>query len=144
MSKKDFLDDMLYKAKNVADVASKKTGDAWEAGKLRYLIKQTDFDMEKAYSKLGAIYYESRKSDEDFSDAVGMAVEEIDILAERLEELNEKLRTYKKVLKCKNCGKENEQGSVFCNRCGSTFPVGERTLAERIMEPDEAEPREEE
>jgi len=145
MSKFDFLDDVLYHAKNAADAASKKTGDVMESGKLRYHIKQTNWELDKAYAKLGAIVYEAKKSEEDFEDVIALATTEIDDLSDRLEILENRLCEFKRVVKCQNCGKENERGAVFCNRCGSTFTINAETVPpeENLEDEDEDDVSEE-
>ena len=114
----DLFDEIMWKARSAADVASQKTNEMVELSKLKYSIKQTQWDIEKAYSKLGAFVYESKKSNEDFSDLINLAVGEIDLLGEKLDELENQLLACKKVSKCSSCGKENAKEAAFCQRCG--------------------------
>ncbi|MDL2234520.1 hypothetical protein LJC63_13220 [Ruminococcaceae bacterium OttesenSCG-928-L11] len=87
----EILDDVIGKAKVAADVTAKATTEMVEFGKLKYKAKQIAWDIEKAYAKLGALVYEARKSDENFDDAVMLAVEELDVLNSRLDDLEDKL-----------------------------------------------------
>lgn len=122
MSKFDeLLDDILYRAKNVADVAGKKTDEVINLSKLKYQVKQTQWDMEKAYAKLGAFVYESKKSDEDFTELISLAVSEIDLLCEKLDGLEQQILETKRVVKCSSCGKENELVNAYCSRCGTSL-----------------------
>ncbi|MDL2247905.1 zinc ribbon domain-containing protein, partial [Bacteroides sp. OttesenSCG-928-J23] len=129
----ELLEDFMFRAKSVADVAGKKTGDVVELSKLKYQAKQTEWDIEKTYAKLGAIVYESKKSTENFEEIIALAVSEIDALNEKLEELEGKMRAVKKVVKCGSCGKENELSARYCTRCGSEL-VDEEP-AEEAAEP---------
>jgi hypothetical protein len=96
MSKFDeLLDDVILKAKEVADIAGKKTNEAIEFGKLKYKAKSTAWDIEKAHAKLGAIVYESKKSGEDFGDAVKLAIDELDVLNAKLDDLEERIAAMK-------------------------------------------------
>lgn len=115
----DFVDEFVFMAKNAADAASKKTGEVVEISKLRYQIRQTEWDIEKAYAKLGAIIYESKRSAEDFTDAILLATGEIDDLKLKRDQFEAKLRTYRKVQKCAKCEKENDMSASYCARCGS-------------------------
>jgi len=129
------LDDFLYKARNVADAAGKKTGEAVNISKLKYQIKQTQWDIEKAYAKLGAFVYESRKSDEDFSDLINLSTGEIDLLCEKLDNLEQQVLNCKKVVKCSSCGKENDLPNAYCARCGSSLADDKKAAAQ--VEEDE-------
>ena len=125
----EFVDEFVFIAKSAAGVASKKTGEVVEISKLKYQIKQAEWDIEKAYAKLGAIVYESKRSDEDFSGAILLATGEIDDVNLRIDNLEEKLRAFKKVKKCAKCDKDNDIASAYCARCGSPLcdeqPCGE-------------------
>lgn len=139
MSKFDeFVDEFVYMAKNAADVATKKTGEVVEIGKLRYQMKQIQWEIEKSYAKLGAVVYESKKNDEDFSEMIGLAMSEIDDLLEKMDELGDKLRSFKRVVKCPSCARENENGAMFCSRCGEPlikeYPPSEEPAGEPMEE----------
>jgi len=122
------------KAKDMYGVASKATNDAVEMGKVRYQIKQTQWDIEKTYAKLGEIVYASKKNGDDYEDALTLAVAEVDILQEKLDELADRLRAYRNVGKCPSCGKENGNEACFCSRCGTTL---EKPEAKEATEPAE-------
>lgn len=126
----EFVDEFVFMAKNAADVASKKTGEVVESSKIRYQMKQIEWEIEKAYAKLGAIVYESKKSDDNFDEVIQLAVREIDDLKQRYDELAGKLRDYKNVVKCPGCGRENENTDSFCSRCGSPLIHEEPAPAE--------------
>lgn len=144
----DMFDDFMDKARSVADTATKKTGEVVDMSKIRYEIKQTQWDIEKTYAKLGAIYYESRKSSESFEEVIELALSEIDALVNKLEELEVRLRSYKKVTKCPSCGKENDQSFFFCSRCGADIrppePEPEPVEAEVVEPAQEPSPSQEE
>jgi len=119
----DLFDEIMWKARSAADAASQKTNEMVELSKLKYNIKQIQWDIEKAYSKLGAFVYEAKKrGDEDFADLINLAHGEIDLLGEKLEELEKQLLTCKKVSKCSTCNKENAKDAAFCQRCGAGIP----------------------
>jgi hypothetical protein len=128
-----FIDEVLFMAKNAADVASKKTGEVVEIGRLRYQIKQAEWDLEKAYAKLGAIAYQSKRGDEDLGEALDLALQEIDDLKKKSAEMEEALLAYKKVKKCEKCGQENESNALYCIKCGAPLdppePVEEEEKA---------------
>lgn len=114
----EFIDEFVFMAKSAADVASKKTGEVVEISKLKYQIKQAEWDLERAYAKLGAIAYESKRSNEDFNDAVVLATGEIDDLKLKIAGYEEALRAYRKVKKCSKCEYDNDVSAIYCVRCG--------------------------
>jgi len=87
----DALDEFIDKARQAADVAGKKTTEMVEYGKLKYKAKTVAWDIEKAYAKLGVLVYEARKSGDNYEDAVSLAVEEIDRLNAKLDDLEEQI-----------------------------------------------------
>lgn len=113
------IEELMAMAKSAAGVASKKTGEVVESGKLMYQSKQIEWEIEKAYAKLGAIVYEAQKSEDDFEQVIQMAVGEIDELKVRYEDCADKLRAQKNVQVCPQCGYNNELSAFFCNRCGA-------------------------
>jgi len=93
----ELFDEVFEKAKFAAGAASKKTNEIVEIGKLKYKAKQISWEIERTYSKLGVLVYEAKKSGGEFEAVIDAAVEEIDSLNKRLDELEEKIRSYRKV-----------------------------------------------
>ena len=133
----EFVDEFVFMAKNAADVASKKTGEVVESSKVRYQMKQLEWEIEKAYAKLGAIVYESRKSTEPFEEIIQLAVSEIDDLKERYHTYSEKLRAFKNVVLCPACGRENELHFSYCARCGAPLAGEESTASQNIPDDED-------
>ena len=115
------FDDFLNKAKTVANVAGKKTGEMVELSKLKLQAVQLNGDIQKSYERLGAIVYEQEKTGTDSSYLIRVCISEIDALLVALNELNDKIADSKTSVKCPNCGAGNPAESVFCSRCGSTL-----------------------
>ncbi len=61
----DFLDDAVAKAKDIFDVAYKKTGEAVNTGKLKLEIATLENKMSKDFEALGRIYFDSIEAAED-------------------------------------------------------------------------------
>lgn len=125
----EFVDEFVFMAKNAADVAGKKTGEVVELGKLRYQVKQAEWDVERTYTKLGALVYESKRGGENLDDAIKLVLDEIDEIKLRIERLEESVRAYKKVKKCPKCEKENMLDALFCTRCGMALDENDETTA---------------
>jgi len=93
---KKLFEEVVSKAKTVADTTGKRTGEMVELGKLKYKAKQISWEIERTYAKLGVIVYESKKTGGDFSTVIAAAVEELDKLNVDLDRLEEKIRDFKK------------------------------------------------
>lgn len=137
------LEELVYLAKDAMDVATKKTGEVVESSKLRYQMKQIEWEIEKAYAKLGAIVYEANKSEDSFEEIIQLAISEIDDLKEHYEDCSDKLRMHKNVVKCPGCGRDNDLADSFCGRCGSSL-VSDEVQAEIIVPEEEEEKQEDE
>ena len=92
----ELFDEVLDKVRSAADITGKKTTEMVELGKLKYKAKQVSWELERTYSKLGVIVYEAKKGSGDFGSVIDVAVEEIDALNLKLDELEEKIRNFKK------------------------------------------------
>ncbi|MCL2857273.1 MAG: zinc ribbon domain-containing protein [Oscillospiraceae bacterium] len=125
------FEDLFYefkgKAKDMYGAASKATSEAVDYGKIRYAIKQTEWEIEKTYAKLGEVVYGTKKGATGLEDAIDLAVAEVDLLQEKLAELEARLRAYKNVDKCSACGKENDTDASFCSSCGAKLEKPEAT-----------------
>ncbi len=58
----DFFENAVGKAKDIFDVACKKTGEAVNTGKQRLDIATLENKMSKDFEKLGRIYFEQLKN----------------------------------------------------------------------------------
>jgi len=90
------FDEVLSKAKDVADSTGKLTGEMVEIGKLKYKAKQISWEIERTYAKLGVIVYEARKTGGDFDTVIDAAVEELDSLNVKLDEIDDKISEVRK------------------------------------------------
>ena len=61
----EFFDEAVGKAKDIFDVACKKTGAAVNTGKLKMEIATNETKMAKDFEALGKIYFESIKDSDD-------------------------------------------------------------------------------
>ncbi len=66
----DFFENAVSKAKDVFDVACKKTGEAVNLGKQKLDIAALENKIAKDYERLGRIYFEQIKETDDLNEAV--------------------------------------------------------------------------
>ena len=115
----DFFDDMVNKAKEAIDVASKKTGEVVNTQKQKFDIASLESKRAKDYAVLGEIYYNKIKEgaveDENVSELV-LAIKE---KSEKIEKLKAEVNSAKNKRICPKCGAAIEQTSNYCNACGA-------------------------
>ena len=114
----DFLDDAISKAREVLDVACKKTNEVVTEQKQKFDIASIEAKRAKEYKKLGELYFEEAK-DCDIENA------EIKALIESIKEKNEKIKALKDEISaskdktvCTKCGAIIDMDSAFCAQCG--------------------------
>lgn len=115
----DFFDDMVNKAKEAIDVASKKTSEVVNTQKQKFDIASLENKRAKDYEVLGEIYYNKIKDgtveDENVSELV-LAIKE---KSEKIEKLKAEVNSAKNKRICPKCGAAIEQTSNYCNACGA-------------------------
>lgn len=119
----DTFDEFLGKAKNLVDIAGKKTGEAVELARLKMNRIQINSDIQKTYEKLGAFVYKFHKSGETNNELIDICVGEIDGLLAQLDVISNKINDIKSSVKCPQCGTLNDQGAIYCAKCGAKMSV---------------------
>ena len=112
------LEDVMVNAKAAVTAVGQTAGKLVDISKLRYSAGELNSEISKRYEALGRAVYESVKSGNNSSEFMKERVEAIEKLNEQLEAVNDQIAIMKNRVKCKNCGFENEQAAVYCNRCG--------------------------
>lgn len=149
------LDDLLIKAKDLANAAGNKAQEMAELTKLRLQAAQLRSDLDANYLKMGEIVYELKKANTENEDLIAMCIAEIDAQHKELEELNQKIDDLKNEAKCPECMASNPKESLYCSRCGAALirpqaeaaedsagegPMEAEEMAEQVVEPEENTP----
>lgn len=113
------LDSIFEKAKDVAGVATKKTGEIVEISKYKLESVRINNAIEKLYEKLGSAVYSMVKGGYDNQDLIEGLTEEIDELLMRLDAVNDKISDMKDISRCPACGSKNAGDNYYCVKCGS-------------------------
>lgn len=115
----DFFDDVVNKAKDVFDVAYKKTEEVITTEKQSFDISLLKSKNEKDFAVLGKLYFESVKDAEPVEGAVGEVIERIKSRQQRIAELSAEIQRSKNKDICGSCGAGVQKGSTFCSACGA-------------------------
>lgn len=124
-----FDNEIFDKAKEVFDVACKKTGEVVSAGKQRFDIATMESRLEKAYNALGKACYKEFCEKGTENEEIKAAVADITAKIAEIDEAKKELAQLKNKRICPKCSMAIEKTSVFCNYCGEKL-IYEETQGE--------------
>ena len=113
------FDDFVLKAKDIADAASKKTGEICEISRYKCECIKLNGEVKKLYEQLGSSVYSMVKNGYDNDELVESLTEEIDEHLARLREINDRIAGMKSITVCPVCGSKNSVENTYCVRCGT-------------------------
>lgn len=111
----------IQKIRQLADIASKKTGVAVEISKLKLQSMQVNSMIQSTYERIGTLVYEQEKTGTDNSDLTAVCIKEIDSLLVELNEINDRMGELKKGVRCPSCSTPNPSDSMYCKSCGANL-----------------------
>lgn len=112
-------DTLVTAGKDVAQKAKDLSGTA----KLNLDIRAKEDYIKKQYAEIGRMYYEAHQSDEDME-----YKEQMDLIAEAMEEIarmREDLLKIKGARTCAKCGAVVDEKAAFCGKCGAKMDIFE-------------------
>ena len=113
-----FFEDAASTAKEVFDVAAKKTNEVVTVQKLRYKVSQTNSKLSKDFETLGRLYFEKVKESGDYSEYKEI-IESIDEKFALIEDYEDQIAIAKNSSICSKCGGKNPKNAAFCSKCGA-------------------------
>ena len=113
------INEFINTAKELADLAGKKAGEAVEVSKLKINNVKINGELQKTYEKLGAFVYKYKKNGEVNDELIDMCVKEIDDLLSALEANEQKINETRHKIKCADCGAINDLQASYCAKCGA-------------------------
>ena len=119
----DTFDEFLDKAKNLVDIAGKKTGEAVEFAKLKLSQVQINGEIQKTNEKLGAFVYKLKRSGDENDELIETCMSEIDGLLAQLDVIDQKINEIRSTIKCQECGAVNDNEASYCAKCGAKIEV---------------------
>ena len=124
------MEQTVIKAKEVIDIAGKKTGELIELQKLRVSAASIQAQLSKEYEALGRLAYDLGKQGVAANEAFETLVQGIDEKKEELQVLEGKIATAKGDRICPACSTVNGMEAVFCNKCGQRVTFDSATAEE--------------
>lgn len=113
------FEEVLSRAKEVAQAAGKKTEEFVEITKVRVQIGDLRREISSLYEGLGRLVYDARKADESVEDMVDACISQLDDLQAELARLEERVLQSKNAIRCDACGAFNANDAAFCSQCGN-------------------------
>lgn len=125
----DFFDDVVSKAKEAIDVASKKTGDAVAVQKQKFDIAAIESKLAKDFQSLGEFYYKKIKSGKMTDEDAAGIIDSINDKIGKINILKNEINSIKHKRICPECGAAVDDTSNYCNSCGAklTYENAEST-----------------
>lgn len=118
------LDDLMSKAKELADTVGKATGELVDDSRMKLQELKLNSELKDAYERLGSVTYDAIKNGTENKALVDLVVSEIDGILQSIE----KLKASKGVPAagekyCPQCGTSNGGDAVYCVRCGAPLSM---------------------
>lgn len=111
-------EEVILKAKELADAAGRKVCDAADVTKQKLKIAENERSIRVALEALGGMLYASRKEGEEPDEnLITELVAQVDELTATNEQLQADLDNRRGCKMC-SCGAKNPEAAVYCNTCG--------------------------
>ncbi len=114
-----FFNKAKDKAKDVADVAGKKTTELVNLSKLKLQELQIGRKIRSLYEQLGRATYQLHKNSFENEELISSLEEEIAEQLHAQSEVDEKLCDMKNQVSCPCCHAKNSKEAVYCSSCGN-------------------------
>ena len=111
-------EDIVYKAKELADMAGRKATDVADFAKQKMKFAENERAIRVTLEALGGMLYDSRKEGVEMNEEL---VVELIAHVDELTAANEQLQAEidnKRGCKTCSCGAANPENAVYCNTCG--------------------------
>lgn len=111
-------EDIVLKARDLADAAGRKVNDVTEIAVQKLEIADNERAIRLAIEALGGMLYDSRKEKAELNEElVAELISQVDELTAANERLQAEIDNRRGCKTCA-CGCKNPENSAFCNACG--------------------------
>ena len=129
----DFFSEIGKKVSNAAKNVQKRTSEVVETSRLNGEMRSLRDQRDRLFTRIGELVYKARNSEVDLTQ-VDDAMDQIDLLNARLEELQAQIDKLSQQKRCPACGSVVSAEARFCPSCGERLPEPE---PEKAPEPEE-------
>ena len=117
MDIKSIVNDVTEKAGSLAKSAVKKTGEAAESAKFKFILKSEQNKLDAMFTTLGKLFYEQVKGT-DVRVQAAAQIMEIDEQKQIITDLKSAIIESQGKMICGSCGKAIDLEHTFCPECG--------------------------
>lgn len=111
-------EEVVCKAKELADAAGRKASDVAEVAKQKMKIAENERAIRVALEAMGGMLYESRKEGVEMNEELlAELIAQVDELTAANEQLQAEIDNRRGCKTC-GCGATNPESAVYCNTCG--------------------------
>lgn len=115
------FEEVLSRAKSMAEAAGKKTGELVESTKIKLEIAELQREIAALYEGLGRLVYDGRQSGESVEDMIESCIAHLEEQNAYLQDLQDHLLENRNAVRCTGCGAVNEDSARFCSQCGKNL-----------------------
>lgn len=115
------IEDILYKAREVAQSAERKTTEMVGKTRIKMEISSLQKQLAATFEGIGRLEYDAASSGEDISSLKAEAFETVKELQKQLEAQYTRLYDLNGVVRCGACEAINDGDAAFCKKCGKTL-----------------------
>ncbi len=112
------FEDILAKARDIAESVKDKTGEIVDKTKLKLAIGDLEKKLAATFEGIGRLVYDAEIAGEDIAQLKTDAFDTVKELQAELATLQAKLYDLEGVACCNTCGAPNEKDATFCKKCG--------------------------
>ena len=131
------FEDVVINAKSAAETVGKKAERLVDISKLRLNAAELNSEISKKYEELGRLVYDSVKAEASADGLVEEYIQGIDVLYQKLDDVNDKINTLRNKAECPICGAQNPQGSIFCSHCGEKLKYNGQSKEQQPVDFDD-------
>lgn len=117
-----FFEDAVLTVKKTGKNIGDKANEQYGVLKKKVSVTEVKNKIKAAYTDMGRIVYEAKKSQVDCGDKLTPYIALIDDLNRQLATLQAEIDQLKNVVTCPNCQSANPSSAEFCASCGSKLP----------------------
>ena len=113
------VEDVINKAKGLADAAGKKTEELVSLTKLKVESADTQKALSEQLEAVGRMVYAAYQRGEETREELLEPLQAIDALEQKAASILDKIDELRRTKHCSACGKNNAQDAAFCQNCGA-------------------------
>lgn len=114
----DIFDDISKNVAKAAKIATQKTGDFINQGKIKFALANLQSDLDELYEELGRLHYDNVSLGVSHGAKEAAIIRKIDSLKADMEILKAEVAKAPKERICPECHKTVKNGLSFCPFCG--------------------------